>query len=86
MTLSSVLAGAGIFRPEEINLLYEVFDEMALEGDTDIDRETRAGSLVRLYQSGKRTRESLLLAMGYTASVEEQMSSASDHGVWRRVK
>jgi hypothetical protein len=65
MPLRSALANAGIFQPQDLALLSDVFSRMALEGDTDADRQWRAATLVRLYQSGATTVPQLTAAMGY---------------------
>lgn len=50
----------------DVAFLRAVFVRMQLEDDTDIDRETRAASLVRLFQSGIRSEVELMAALGYT--------------------
>lgn len=68
MQLNSMLAGAGIFSPEDIAVLRKVFDATLLEGDTATDREARAAAIIRLYQHGIKTENALLKAIGYPPS------------------
>lgn len=72
MPLKSELQSAGILEPDDMALLQRVFEKTALEGDTDIDRETRAAALVRLFQSGANSEEALLQAMGYPLNTQDQ--------------
>lgn len=65
MQLDSVLAGAGIFSPEDIVVLRRVFEATRLEGDTATDREARAAAIIRLYQHGIKSEIALLKALGY---------------------
>lgn len=65
MPLNSMLAGAGIFSPEEIAILRNVFDATLLEADTVTDREARAAAIIRLYQNGIKTEDALFEALGY---------------------
>lgn len=67
MSLKSAMANAGVFKPQDLTLLSDVFRRMELEGDTDADRQWRAATLVRLYQSGTSTVPQLMAAMGYEA-------------------
>lgn len=86
MSLNSALSGAGAFKPQEIVFLRTVLDQMTFENDTEVDRQTRAAALVRLYQSGIRTPQELFSSMGY-APVPESTDHGSDHtGLWRRLK
>lgn len=70
MTLHTALAQAGILSTEEISFLRRVFEKMALEGDTDLERDARASTLVNLYRSGLSTEDELLKAFGYDVDTE----------------
>lgn len=68
MPLRTAIAAAGILEPDDMAILTQVFETLALDTDTDIDREARAAALVRLYQSGVTTEEQLLEAAGHSPS------------------
>ena len=52
MPLNQPTAGTGIFGPEDLRLLVEVFEATSRPGETDPDREARAGFIVASFQSG----------------------------------
>lgn len=66
MTQTNELPEASSLHPRDIAMLQRVMSKAALEGDTLIDRDVRAATLVRLFQSGIRTEAGLLAALGYT--------------------
>ena len=65
MPLRAASAAAGVLHPDELAILDRVFDKLALERDSALDRAARAAVLVQLYQAGMTTEEALLEAMGY---------------------
>ena len=82
MLLKSELANSGVLRPQDLALLSDVFQKMELDGDTDADRQWRAATLVRLYQSGASTVPQLMAAMGYEVDRSFPASAGRDisHG------
>lgn len=82
MPLKSELADSGVLRPQDLALLSDVFQKMELDGDTDADRQWRAATLVRLYQSGASTVPQLMAAMGYEVDSSFPASARRDisHG------
>ena len=52
--------------PEDLDLLSRVFDAARRSGDTDLDLECRAASLVQLFQSGIRDEAQLLAVFSYS--------------------
>lgn len=67
MHLKNALKSHGIFQPAEISLLRSAYEKLDLPEDTDIDRETRAAALIRLFSSGMQSEEELLKAFGHTS-------------------
>lgn len=66
MELRAALEDRGIFEPEDIATLRSVFERARLDTDTEIDREARAASLIKLFDSGLRTEEELFAALGHS--------------------
>ena len=58
--IAGKLASAGIFRPEDIELLARVFASTSREGESDVDREGRAMRIIQLFQSGFRHEDELI--------------------------
>jgi hypothetical protein len=65
MTQTNELHEALSLHPRDITMLQRVMSAAALEGDTSIDREVRAATVIRLFQSGIRTEAGLLAVLGY---------------------
>jgi hypothetical protein len=64
----------GIFQPEELDLLQQVFDEACQKHGVTSDTEAReslAEAIVRRYRAGTRDRENLVLAWTPAPGVPE---------------
>jgi len=62
MPLNEAMARGGIFGPEDLELLAEVFEATSRSHETDPDREARAGFIVASFQFGIADRDTLIEA------------------------
>ncbi len=54
MPMRQMLQNAGVFDPEEIDLLNRVYEATCRQFENNSDRDQRASRIVSLYQSGIR--------------------------------
>lgn len=66
MDISDIFRAAGILEAADLDLLQLVFEKTHLPEDTDLDRETRAAALIRIFSTGARSEDELLDSLGYS--------------------